>query len=232
MDDSTRSSLLQRQVNRAGSAGGKLIEVTMSKTLLREFYALCEGGICTDLLTEREKKEMANGNVLYMSGRLQTADKQNGNGRVYPYNVLKREMNNYMKIVKDDRACGELDHPDDSVVNLKNVSHIVTDVWWEGKDVMGKLKILDTPSGRILKDLVNAGVKLGISSRGLGSVTESANGTVTVENDFQLICFDIVSEPSTPDAYVYPKGKNNVSARLREVKENNITDLFKKILGD
>jgi len=203
----------------------------MSKTLLREFYALCEGGICQDLLTEREKREMNNG-TLYLSGRLQTADKQNGNGRVYPFNVLKREMDNYMKIVKDNRACGELDHPDDSVVNLKNVSHIVTDCWWEGKDVMGKIKVLDTPSGRILKDLVNAGVKLGISSRGLGSVTEAANGTVTVENDFQLICFDMVSEPSTPNAYVYPKNTSSVSARLREAKDNSINDLFKKILGD
>tara|TARA_Y100001937_G_C7135462_1_gene339742 strand:+ start:5036 stop:5644 length:609 start_codon:yes stop_codon:yes gene_type:complete len=202
----------------------------MSKTLLREFYALCEGGICQDLLTEREKREMENG-VLYLSGRLQTADKQNGNGRVYPHEVLKREVNNYMNVVKDNRACGELDHPDDSVVNLKNVSHIITDIWWEGKDVMGKIKVLDTPSGRILKDLVNAGVKLGISSRGLGSVRESAGQTV-VENDFQLICFDMVSEPSTPNAYVYPKGQQNVSSRLREVKENSINDLFKKILGD
>ncbi len=202
----------------------------MSKTLLREFYALCEGGICQDLLTEREKREMENG-VLYLSGRLQTADKQNGNGRVYPYEVLKREMDNYTNVIKDNRACGELDHPDDSVVNLKNVSHIVTDVWWQGKDVMGKIKVLDTPSGRILKDLVNAGVKLGISSRGLGSVKESAGQTV-VENDFQLICFDMVSEPSTPNAYVYPKDKSGISTRLREVKENNINDLFKKILGD
>lgn len=200
----------------------------MKKTLLREFYALCEGGICEDLLTESEKMEMQQG-ALYLSGRLQTADKQNGNGRVYPYNVLKREMDNYNKVVADNRACGELDHPDDSVVNLKNVSHIVTKIWWEGKDVMGKIKVLDTPSGRILKDLVNAGVKLGISSRGLGSVKESAGQTV-VEADFQLICFDMVSEPSTPDAYVYPK-ENGISTRLREVKENNINDLFKKILG-
>jgi hypothetical protein len=203
----------------------------MSKTLLREFYALCEGGICQDLLTEREKREMNNG-TLYLSGRLQTADKQNGNGRVYPFNILKREMDNYMKIVKDNRACGELDHPDDSVVNLKNVSHIITDCWWEGKDVMGKIKVLDTPSGRILKDLVNAGVKLGISSRGLGSVTEGANGTVTVENDFQLICFDMVSEPSTPNAYVYPKATQNFQNRIQEVKENSINNLFKKILGE
>ena len=202
----------------------------MSKNLLREFYALCEGGICQDLLTEREKMEMANG-TLYLSGRLQTADKKNGNGRVYPHEVLKREIKNYMDVVKDNRACGELDHPDDSVVNLKNVSHIVTDMWWEGKDVMGKIKVLDTPSGRILKDLVNAGVKLGISSRGLGSVSESM-GVVTVESDFQLICFDMVSEPSTPNAYVYPKQNNNVSARLREVKEKNIDNLFKKILGE
>jgi hypothetical protein len=202
----------------------------MSKTLLREFYALCEGGICKDLLTEEEKREVQNG-VLYLSGRLQTADKQNGNGRVYPHDILKREVSNYLNVVKDSRACGELDHPDDSVVNLKNVSHIVTEIWWDGKDVMGKIKVLDTPSGRILKDLVNAGVKLGISSRGLGSVRESAGQTI-VENDFQLICFDMVSEPSTPNAYVYPKNNSSMTTRLREVKENSINDLFKKILGD
>jgi hypothetical protein len=102
---------------------------------------------------------------------------------------------------------------------------------------MGKIKVLDTPSGRILKDLINAGVKLGISSRGLGSVRESM-GTTVVEEDFQLICFDIVSEPSTPDAYVYPgEGSGNKTAkafnmRLREHRENNIDNLFKKILGD
>ena len=203
----------------------------MSKNLLREFYALCEGGVCPDLLTEEEKRYVSGGGLI-LSGRLQTADKKNGNGRVYPYTVLKRELDNYMKIVEDNRACGELDHPDDSVVNLKNVSHIVTDCWWEGKDVMGKIKVLDTPSGRILKDLVNAGVKLGISSRGLGSVKENINGTVTVENDFQLICFDMVSEPSTPNAYVYPDKNMNVVTRIREVKENNINNLFKKILGE
>ena len=203
----------------------------MSKNLLREFYALCEGGVCPDLLTEEEKRYVSEGGLI-LSGRLQTADKKNGNGRVYPHEVLSREVNNYMKIVKDNRACGELDHPDDSVVNLKNVSHIITDIWWEGKDVMGKIKVLDTPSGRILRDLVNAGVKLGISSRGLGSVTENMNGTVTVENDFQLICFDMVSEPSTPNAYVYPDSKNNLVSRIREVKENNINGLFRKILGE
>ena len=206
----------------------------MKKILLTEFNVLCKDGICRDLLNEREKREMDNG-VLYLSGRIQTADKQNGNGRVYPYEVLKREMDNYEKVIADNRACGELDHPDDSVVNLKNVSHVVTDCWWEGKDVMGKIKVLDTPSGRILKDLINAGIKLGISSRGLGSVRESMGKTI-VEADFQLICFDIVSEPSTPDAYVYPGEsggkKMSFSTRLREQRENNIDGLFKKILGD
>jgi len=113
---------------------------------------------------------------------------------------------------------------------------MVVDCWWEGNDVMGKIKVLDTPSGRILKDLINAGVKLGISSRGLGSVKESM-GVTTVEEDFQLICFDIVSEPSTPNAYVYPKGKGggmrmSFSSKLREQRETNIDGLFKKILGD
>ena len=202
----------------------------MSKQLLQEFYELCPNGMCPDLLTEREKREISNG-AMYLTGRIQTADKQNGNGRVYPYDVLNREMKNYKKIVDDNRACGELDHPDDSVVNLKNVSHIITDVWWEGKDVMGKIKVLDTPSGRTLKELINAGVKLGISSRGLGSVRESAGQTV-VENDFQLICFDIVSEPSTPNAFVYPKDYNKNPIRMREHKENKIDNLFDKILRD
>ena len=202
----------------------------MSKKLLTEFYELCPNGMCPDLLIEREKREISNG-AMYLTGRIQTADKQNGNGRVYPYDVLNREMKNYKKIVDDNRACGELDHPDDSVVNLKNVSHIITDVWWEGKDVMGKIKVLDTPSGRTLKELINAGVKLGISSRGLGSVRESAGQTV-VENDFQLICFDIVSEPSTPNAFVYPKDYNKNPIRMREHKENKIDNLFDKILRD
>ena len=137
-----------------------------------------------------------------------------------------------MKVVRDNRATGELDHPDDSVINLKNVSHMVTDCWWQGKDVMGKIKVLDPPSGRILKDHVNAGVKIGISSRGLGSVREQMGESI-VEDDFQLICFDIVSEPSTPNAYIYPKsGQPQTGFAMREGKENSIDSLFKKILRD
>ena len=115
---------------------------------------------------------------------------------------------------------------------------MIVDCWWEGKDVMGKMKVLDTPSGKTLKELINAGVKLGISSRGLGSVNEDMNGQSIVAEDFQLICFDIVSEPSTPDAYVYPDGKRNdlssdmFKVKMRENKENQIDNLFSKILRD
>jgi len=173
----------------------------MSKKLLREYYELCEGGVCQDLLTEAEKKFVANGGMI-LTGKLQEAEVQNGNGRVYPQKVLRREMQNYDKLVRERRALGELDHPDDSVINLKNASHLVTDVWWDGNSVMGKVKVLDTPSGQVLRSLVDSGVSLGISSRGLGSVSEGTNGTVTVQEDFQLICFDFVSEPSTPGAYM------------------------------
>jgi hypothetical protein len=197
---------------------------------------LCKDGVCQDLLTEREKREVENG-AMYLSGRMQTCEKKNGNGRVYPCKVLQKEIKNYQVVIKDNRALGELDHPDDSVINLRNVSHIVTDMWWEGNDVMGKIKILDTPSGRILKDLINAGVKLGISSRGMGSVKESMGNTI-VQEDFELICFDIVSEPSTPNAYIYPEAaapSQPIRIKENKIKEKEnliINDLFNKILRD
>jgi len=177
-----------------------------NKLILREYYELCEGGVCTDYLTEAEKKEVRNG-TLYLSGIMQKANQPNGNGRTYPRQVLMREVENYQKLVREKRALGELDHPEDSVINLKNASHMVTDVWWDGDSVMGKVKVLNTPSGRILQDLVSSGVTLGISSRGLGSVHESNNGQSVVEDDFQLICFDFVSEPSTPGAYMMKEHK-------------------------
>jgi len=201
----------------------------VGKKLLREYYELCEGGICQDLLTEEEKRYVANGGMI-LSGKLQEADIQNGNGRIYPHRVLMREMKNYEKLVKERRALGELDHPEDSVINLKNAPHLVTDVWWDNKNVMGKVKVLDTPSGQVLKSLVSSGVKLGISSRGMGSVQESAGQTI-VEDDFQLICFDFVSEPSTPNAFMMQeaKGFNNkvftkadrINRLLNEVLEND-----------
>jgi hypothetical protein len=180
----------------------------MSKLILREYYALCDGGSCQDLLNEEDKNFVRDGGMM-LSGKLQEAEIQNGNGRVYPHKVLIREMKNYQKIITEKRSVGELDHPEDSVINLKNASHLVTDVWWDNNSVMGKLKVLDTPSGNILKSLVGSGVQLGISSRGLGTVSENSQGT-TVNDDFQLICFDIVSEPSTPGAYMgISENKNN-----------------------
>ena len=136
-------------------------------------------------------------------------------------------MRNYQKLVNEARALGELDHPEDSVVNLKNASHMVTKVWWDGDAVMGKVKILDTPSGGILKSLVNSGVKLGISSRGLGSVHEDSSGNTVVEDDFQLICFDFVSEPSTPGAYMVKEGKT----RNIYTKADRINRLLNDIVG-
>ena len=200
----------------------------MSKKLLREYYELCEGGVCQDLLTEEEKRYVASGGMI-LSGKLQEADVQNGNGRVYPQRVLMREMKNYEKLVKERRALGELDHPEDSVINLKNASHLVTDVWWDNKNVMGKVKVLDTPSGQVLKSLVESGVKLGISSRGMGSVTE-AQGRTVVEDDFQLICFDFVSEPSTPNAFMMQEAKSFKNKVF--TKADRINRLLNEILDE
>jgi hypothetical protein len=174
----------------------------MSKVLLREYYALCEGGVCKDLLTEAEKRDVSENGAMYLTGLMQEAGLVNGNGRTYPEDILMREIRTYKKLVKERRALGELDHPDDSVINLKNASHMVTNIWMEGPKVMGTVKVLGTPSGQILRSLVESGCQLGISSRGLGSVRENSNGNVIVEDDFQLICFDFVSDPSTPNAFM------------------------------
>jgi len=193
--------------------------------LLREFFTLCKDGICEDLLTESEKLQVKNNGAMFLSGILQRADAENGNGRVYPYATLQREVQNYQKLISENRAMGELDHPDDSVINLKNVSHMVTKIWWDGKDVLGKIKILDTPSGNILKSLVSNGVTLGISSRSLGSVTESKGKTI-VEDDLQLICFDLVSEPSTSGAFMH---LSESKKRGTESKSDRLHKLLKEI---
>ena len=214
--DVTTSKTLQERV------------LTMGKVLLREYYELCAGGVCQDLLTEAEKKFVANGGMI-LSGKLQEAEVQNGNGRIYPKRILEREMKNYMMLIKDNRALGELDHPDDSVINLKNASHMVTDAWWDGNNVMGKVKILNTPSGKILQQLVNDGVKLGISSRALGSVNES-NGKTMVQEDLQLICFDFVQEPSTPGAFMMSEGKKRDYNEIYS-KADRLNRLLKDIVG-
>ena len=168
--------------------------------LIREYYELCDGGICQDLLTEAEKKFVSEGGCM-LSGLMQEAGVKNGNGRMYSQEVLMREVNNYKRLVSSNRALGELDHPDSPIVNLNNASHLITDIWMEGPKCYGKMKVLPTPSGKILQSLVEAGVTLGISSRGLGSLQEK-NGINMVQDDFQLICFDMVSDPSTPNAFM------------------------------
>ena len=201
----------------------------MSKVLLREYYELCEGGVCQDLLTEAEKRFVSEGGMI-LSGVMQRSDTRNGNGRVYPHQVLMREVENYKKLVKEKRALGELDHPDDSVINLRNASHMVTDVWWENKNVMGKVQVLNTPAGGILRSLVESGVTLGISSRGMGSVSESAGNTV-VEDDFQLICFDFVSEPSTPGAFMMKEAKDLSEPNIL-TKADKINRLLNEVLDE
>jgi hypothetical protein len=196
------------------------------KMVLTEYYELCEGGVCRDLLSEDEKRQISEGKMI-LTGKLQAADQKNGNGRIYPEKVLKREVKNYEKLIKERRALGELDHPEDSVVNLKNASHLVRRVWWDGKDVMGTVEILNTPSGQILRSLVESGVKLGISSRGLGS-TKEVSGKTMVQDDFQLVCFDFVSEPSTTGAFMMKEGKNNENF----TKADKINRALNSILGE
>lgn len=204
----------------------------MSKVLLREYYALCEGGVCQDLLTEAEKIDIKENNAMYLTGLMQQCEVQNGNGRIYPESVLVREIKTYQKLVKERRALGELDHPEDSVINLKNASHMVTNIWLDGPKVMGSVKVLDTPSGNILRGLVNSGCQLGISSRGLGSVRENMDGSVMVEDDFQLICFDFVSEPSTPNAFMnLQEGKKYDEPNIF-TKADRINRALNSILGD
>ena len=178
--------------------------------ILREFFEMSTDD--NPLLTENDKVRIKDGEVI-LAGVMQRADAKNGNGRVYPFDILQREVRNYTKIVNEKRAMGELDHPDSSVVELKNVSHIVTEIYMEGNDVFGKLKVLDTPSGKILKDLIKGGVKLGISSRGVGSVKER-NGLTEVQDDFQLICFDMVADPSTIGAYMLAESKNRIQTNF------------------
>jgi len=198
------------------------------KVLLREYYEMCPDGACLDVLTEEEKKKSANGTI-YMVGMIQAAESLNGNRRVYSKPILEREVNNYLKLCRERRSLGELDHPDDSVVNLKNVSHVVTDIWWQGNNVMGKIEVLNTPSGNILRSLVKSGVPCGVSSRGVGSIRES-NGKTIVEDDYQLICFDIVQEPSVSGAFMTPKSLHEGKQRNYFTKPDRIYRALNDIL--
>lgn len=166
-----------------------------------------------------------------VKGKLQEADVKNGNGRVYPLEILKKQVDEYIKgPVSSKTATGELDHPESSIINLNNVSHLITKVWWEGNDVMGELLLLNTPSGKIAQEIVSAGIPLGISSRGMGSVKQIGE-SVEVQDDFELLTWDLVSVPSTPNAYMKPVGLNenmqyNISPNNYQKINQLITDII------
>ena len=168
-----------------------------------------------------------------VQGVLQRAGAKNQNGRIYPKNILMRECQRYQReYIDQHRALGELDHPESSVVNLNNVSHNVLKIWWNGDDLLGAVQILDTPSGNILKSLFKAGITLGISSRGLGSVKELRNeGVVEVQEDFELICWDFVSNPSTHGAFMRPTSMNeSVNKNIVQNKYARTNQIITSIL--
>lgn len=176
-----------------------------------------------------------NNGKLIVSGIMQRASSGqdtnfNQNGRSYPLPILKRECENYKStFVKERRALGELDHPDSQVVNLANVSHNIIDLWWQGNDLMGKLEILSTPSGNIAKELLKSGIRLGISSRGMGSVRELGEGKVEVQDDFEIVCWDLVSNPSTQGAFMSPSLNESVQGKV-DNKYTKINSLVSEII--
>ena len=183
----------------------------MSKKLLTEWLAF---DYSPEMIKESKEK---NGGKIVLKGVLQKADTLNQNGRIYPQPILEREIRNYQKFIEENRALGECDHPDSSVVELKNASHIVREAFMEGDVCYGSVELLDTPSGKILQSLVESGVTLGISSRGVGSTKQEDDHQI-VQDDFQLICWDFVSEPSTPGAFMMREGK--------EISENDLNRHF------
>ena len=175
---------------------------------------------------------------LVVKGVIQRAEAKNQNGRIYPREILVREIKKYAEgPIKERRALGELDHPESSVINLQNVSHNVTKVKMGGDDVYGEVEILSTPAGNILKELFRNGITVGISSRGMGSVQENGNGTVEVQDDFELLCFDFVSTPSTHGAFMKPAGRalqelQEGKTQLPEYKYTNVNNIIRDIICD
>ena len=202
---------------------------TMNKQLLVEVRPF---DISRKKINESIKE---NDGRLVVKGVLQRAESKNQNGRVYPREVLLKEVAKYLENqVTERRALGELDHPESSVVNLNNASHNIVEMHWNGDDLMGTVEVLSTPAGNILKELFKSGIKLGISSRGLGSVEpiqedeqgEGEEDTVEVQPDFELIAFDFVSNPSTHGAFMRPV---NESVK-HQTPENNIERIVNSIM--
>ena len=174
-----------------------------------------------------------NGNVL-VEGILATAEVKNGNGRYYAKDLWQREINKYMENVKQNRAMGELDHPESSIINLKNVSHKINKMWWDGDNVMGVIEILPTPSGNIVKSLIESKIPVGVSSRGMGSLKPMGEGMMEVQDDFELVAWDFVSTPSNPGSYMYPVGMGNINEglNLNQIQKDysKLNDIVRDIL--
>ena len=171
---------------------------------------------------------------LIVSGVIQRAEAENQNGRIYPREILLREIKKYNEgPIKERRALGELDHPESSVINLQNVSHNVKEVKVDGNDVHVVVEIISTPAGNILKELFRNGITVGISSRGMGSVKENVSeNTVTVQEDFELLCFDFVSTPSTHGAYMTPMGRALQEIKTPTYQYNKVNNIIRDIICD
>ena len=155
------------------------------------------------------KESKSRPGVFEVEGVMQRAGAQNQNGRIYEKKILMREVKKYMdEFVNNGNAFGELDHPESPVVSLKNASHVVKDLYWNGDDLMGKVELLNTPAGNIVKEIIKAGHTIGISSRGTGSVQQTNEGYLEVQPDFELVCWDFVSNPSTHGAFMNPVSLN------------------------
>jgi hypothetical protein len=159
----------------------------------------------------------SNGNIL-VQGILATAEVKNGNGRYYSKDLWEREIDKYMESVNANRALGELDHPDSSIINLKNVSHNIKKIWWDGDNVMGTIELLPTPSGNILSALFQNNIPVGVSSRGMGSLKQMGE-LMEVQDDFELLCWDFVSTPSNPGSYMKEAGMMNESKLPNQNKQ-------------
>ena len=166
--------------------------------------------------------------IVTMKGVIQKAQQPNANNRIYPRPILEREDAKYQELIKERRSLGELDHPDSPIVQLENVSHLLTETKWDGDDLVGTVEVLDTPKGQILEKLINRDIKLGISSRGLGSTSRTNEGYDMVEDDFSLVCYDMVSNPSTSGAYM----NLQESIEYRTLISQNRMVLLDEILND
>ena len=199
----------------------------MSKKLLIETHTV---NISPSQLNENVSKE--NGNLV-VEGILATVEVKNGNGRYYKKELWEREMDKYQELINERRSLGELDHPESQVINLQNVSHLVTDWDWDGDNIMGKIEILPTPSGNILKELIKNGVTVGVSSRGMGSLEQNGN-VMEVQDDFELLCWDFVSTPSTHGAFMSPTVNINIneSKTIPEYKYTNVNNIIRDIICD